>query len=207
MLLAPSGKGRKRQKKGEKGRFRPISGKGGQTALEPPFVTPPFAAAQPRASGPEVPKSLEKVSKMSVRDFFETFARLFGTLGPEAPGDFFQTFLGSRALRETPVARGRVRNAWSIFTCPGKRKTYTALLQRRTFLCRKKWGPQRKDFGGGYGLPGFLQGFCIHHRPGKFFFEARKVPKRFSFGGGRVCFFSSLHVLFSHVCSSRVKFA
>ena len=46
MLLAPSGKGRKRQKKGEKGRFRLISRKGGQTPLKPPFVTPPFAAAQ-----------------------------------------------------------------------------------------------------------------------------------------------------------------
>ena len=31
--------------KGEKGRFRPISRKGGQTPLKPPFVTPPFAAA------------------------------------------------------------------------------------------------------------------------------------------------------------------
>ena len=37
---------RKRGKKDEKGRFRPISGKGGQTPLKPPFVTPPFAAAQ-----------------------------------------------------------------------------------------------------------------------------------------------------------------
>ena len=46
VLFRPSGKGRKRQKKGEKGRFRPISGKGGQTPLKPPFVTPPFAAAQ-----------------------------------------------------------------------------------------------------------------------------------------------------------------
>ena len=46
MLFAPSGKGRKRQKKGGKGRFRPISRKGGQTPLKPPFVTPPFAAAQ-----------------------------------------------------------------------------------------------------------------------------------------------------------------
>ena len=49
MLFAPSGKGRKRQKKGEKGRFRPISGKGSQTPLKPPFVTPPFAAAQKEA--------------------------------------------------------------------------------------------------------------------------------------------------------------
>ena len=46
MLFTPSGKGRKRQKKGEKGRFRLISRKGGQTPLKPPFVTPPFAAAQ-----------------------------------------------------------------------------------------------------------------------------------------------------------------
>ena len=46
MLFRPSRKGRKRQKKGGKGRFRPISGKGGQTPLKPPFVTPPFATAQ-----------------------------------------------------------------------------------------------------------------------------------------------------------------
>ena len=41
VLFVPSGKGRKRQKKGEKGRFWPISRKGGQTPLKPPFVTPP----------------------------------------------------------------------------------------------------------------------------------------------------------------------
>ena len=46
MLFGPSENGRKRQKKGEKGRFRPISWKGSQTPLKPPFVTPPFAAAQ-----------------------------------------------------------------------------------------------------------------------------------------------------------------
>ena len=34
--------------KGEKGRFWLISGTGGQTPLRPPFVTPPFAAAQLR---------------------------------------------------------------------------------------------------------------------------------------------------------------
>ena len=46
MLFAPSGKARKRQKKGDFGRFWPISRQGGQTPLKPPFVTPPFAAAQ-----------------------------------------------------------------------------------------------------------------------------------------------------------------
>ena len=44
--FASSGKERKRQKTGEKGRFRPISGKGGSSPLKPPFVTPPFAAPQ-----------------------------------------------------------------------------------------------------------------------------------------------------------------
>ena len=89
-------------------------------------------------SGPEIPKESEKslpgppalgsqkVWKKSQKspeetfsrlfpdfsDFFETFSRLFGALGPEAPGDFFQTLWGFRArrARETPVARGRVRN-------------------------------------------------------------------------------------------------
>ena len=45
MLFAPSGKGRKRQKKGEKGRFRPISRKGGQTPLEPPFCYTPICGS------------------------------------------------------------------------------------------------------------------------------------------------------------------
>ena len=44
MLFGPSRKGRRRQKKGEKGRFWPISRTGGQTPLKPPLVTPPFAA-------------------------------------------------------------------------------------------------------------------------------------------------------------------
>ena len=41
MLLEPSGKGRKRQKKGEKGRFWPISGTGGQTPLNSRIFTAP----------------------------------------------------------------------------------------------------------------------------------------------------------------------
>ena len=50
----------------------------------------------------------------------------------------------------------------------GKKKAYTALLQGGTFLCRKKWEPQRQDFGGRYGFLVFI-GFCICKRPGKFF--------------------------------------
>ena len=50
MLSRPSEKGQKRQKKAEKGRFRPISRKAGQTPLKPPFVTPPFAATPKKFS-------------------------------------------------------------------------------------------------------------------------------------------------------------
>ena len=82
MLFAPSGEGRKRQKKGEKGRSRPISRKGtARHPFKPPFVTPPFAAARlcnntevsrasgpkcrrsPGAFGPVTPKRLQKVSR------------------------------------------------------------------------------------------------------------------------------------------------
>ena len=66
MLFAPSGKGRKRQKKGEKGRFRPISGKGGQPPLKPPFVTPPFAAAQSRCFLPIFQPASPKASHITL---------------------------------------------------------------------------------------------------------------------------------------------
>ena len=70
----------------------------------------------------------------------------------------------------------------------GKKKAYTALLQRRTFLCRKKWGPQRKDFGGKYGFPGFYRVFVSTTGLESFSFRPQKFPKRFSIGGGRVRF-------------------
>ena len=65
VLFGSSGKGRKRQKKGDKGRYRPISRKGGQTPLKPPFVRPhlrmpkesdrtPFAGLVLKLRHPEV---------------------------------------------------------------------------------------------------------------------------------------------------------
>ena len=75
---------------------------------------------------------------------------------------------------------------------PGKKKAYTALLQCRTFLCRKKWGPQRKDFGGGYGFPDFYRVFVSTTGLESFSFRPEKFSKIFSFGGGCVRFFSSL---------------
>ena len=77
----------------------------------------------PGASGPGVPKSLEKVSKKSRTDTFEALSRLFelfrdffqtfGDPGARGPGRlFFGLFWGFRArrARETPVARRRVRH-------------------------------------------------------------------------------------------------
>ena len=60
----------------------------------------------------------------------------------------------------------------------------------RNFSLPKKWGAQRKDFGGRCGFPCFdrvfvsttgLESFYLSLRPAKF-------PKIFSFGGGRVRF-------------------
>ena len=94
MLFAPHGKGRKKKKTGKKGQFWPISRKGGQTPLKPPFVTPPFAAAQnmPGASGPnKSPKSLDHSPKGFFLHFLgrfpEVFPRLWGVLRSEAPRD------------------------------------------------------------------------------------------------------------------------
>ena len=75
MLFGPSGKGQKRQKKGEKGRFRPISRKDGQTPLKPPFVTPPFAAAQSRAAKHPKGPNLEKFKILKFSGELEIFKR------------------------------------------------------------------------------------------------------------------------------------
>ena len=61
----------------------------------------------------------------------------------------------------------------------------------RNFSLLKKWGPQRKDFGGRYGCPGFYRVFVSTTGLEKFVFEARKVFRMFSFGGGSVVFFFS----------------
>ena len=45
-----------------------------------------------------------------------------------------------------------------------------------------------KDFGGGYGFPGFYRGLVSTTGLGSFSFWPEKFPKRFSFGGGRVRF-------------------
>ena len=78
----------------------------------------------------------------------------------------------------------------------GKKKPYTALLQCRTFLCRKKWGPQRKNFGGGYGFPGFHRVFVSTTGLESFSLRPAKFSKRFSFGGGCVRYFLLCHGIY-----------
>ena len=71
--------------------------------------------------------------------------------------------------------------AFVIPRSTGKKKPYTALLQCRTFLCRKKMGSTEERFWWWIWFPWFLQGFCIHHRPGMFFFEAKRVLQKIFF--------------------------
>ena len=53
----------------------------------------------------------------------------------------------------------------------------------------QKWGPQRKDFGGGYGFLGFYRVFVSTTGLESFSLRPEKFSKRFSFVGGCVRFF------------------
>ena len=63
----------------------------------------------------------------------------------------------------------------------GKGKHTPPCSSEELVFAEKNWGPQRKDFGGRYGFPEFYRGRCFHHRPGKFFFEPRKLPQKIFF--------------------------
>ena len=59
---------------------------------------------------------------------------------------------------ETPAIFVSLTFRWDLKVF-WEKKACTALLQCRTFLCPKKWRPQRKDFGARYGFPGFHRVF------------------------------------------------
>ena len=72
----------------------------------------------------------------------------------------FRRLRGKKAGSQFSIRANRSDRASSHapLKIPGRvrKKAYTALLQCRTFLRLKKNGvPQRKDFGGRYGFPGF----------------------------------------------------
>ena len=75
----------------------------------------------------------------------------------------------------------------------GKKKPYTALLQCRTFLCRKKEVHRGKISVVDMAFLVFIRLVCIHHRPGTFFFETRKVLQNIFIRWWLCTFFSSLH--------------
>ena len=72
-------------------------------------------------------------------------------------------------------------------------------------FAEKKWGPQRKDFGGRYGFPGFYR--ALYPPPAwKVFFEARKVLQKIFFRWWLWTLFSSLPYVL-HPPISRPNFA
>ena len=72
---------------------------------------PEKVSKKSREQSGKSPESLRKVSTESFRTVPETFWRLFGVSGPEAPGGIFETLEASRArrARETSIRGGLVR--------------------------------------------------------------------------------------------------
>ena len=77
---------------------RPFTGVSGPSG---PKIPKKSQKSLPGPPGPECPKSLEKSQKVSEKSLFDTFLRLFDsfrdfldTPGPEARGDFSETFWG-----------------------------------------------------------------------------------------------------------------
>ena len=60
----------------------------------------------------------------------------------------------------------------------------------RNFSLPKKWGLQRKDFGGGYGSPVFYRVFVATTGLESFSLRPEMFSKRFSFDSGSVRFSS-----------------
>ena len=85
----------------------------------------------------------------------------------------------SRALRARNPQKVSERVSRGLPAAGSNQKVYTALLQCRTFLCRKKWGPQRKDFGGRYSFPCFHWVFVSTTGLESFSLRPEKFPKDF----------------------------
>ena len=73
----------------------------------------------------------------------------------------------------------------------GERKHTPPCPSAGTFLRRKNWGPQRKDFGGRYGFPGFVGVFVSTTGLESFFFRlwGEKCSPNDFLSGGSVRFF------------------
>ena len=93
---------------------------------------------------------------------------------------FLAPLVRSRRIASAPL---------SVILSLGKEKHTPPCSNAELFFAEKKRGPQRKDFGGRYGFPGFHRVFVSTTNLESFSSRPEKFPKRFSFGGGRVRFF------------------
>ena len=75
---------------------------------------------------------------------------------------------------------------------PGKRKHTPPCSSEELFVAEKKWGHRGKIAVVDMVFLVSYRVFCIHHRPGKFLFEARKVLQMISFRWWSCTLFSSL---------------
>ena len=119
-----------------------------------------------------------------------TFWVRFGDRLGKPMGLFLEPFLIGQKSCRTKVPRIFRIFVPNFVTKLGKRKHTPPCSSAELFFAEKKWGPQRKDFGGGYGFPGFYRVFVSTTGPESFsLLRPEKFPKRSSFGGGCVRFF------------------
>ena len=135
MLFGPSGKGRNWQKKGDFGRFRSMSRKGGQTPLKPPFVTPPFAAARSIYPYPLGAGSARPNRKMGAPDPENPLSLGFSVLGGGSrPWSQAMVSEGAR-----PWGRGRSGDFQFLTRVTGKHGKVHAFFEivraNAAFLC------------------------------------------------------------------------
>ena len=76
-------------------------------------------------------------------------------------------------------AKRHLTTATSKRVSSGKKKAYTALLQCRTFLCRKKMGSTEERFRWWIWFPGFYRVFVSTTGLESFSFRSESSPKDF----------------------------
>ena len=184
MLFAPSGKGRKRQKKGEKGRFRPISRKGGQTSLKLPFLyTPICSSPNEHVNGPRVLRMVEVALTMRPESITQIIRKQFFCVTDVcAIGKFIprQLMCVIGTCTESTLSR-RVYNIENGPTCYRAPKWPDPEFPRKI---PKKYPPARNS-----GLPEFTPKI-----PRKYRKNTHRIPKMRIFGIFSVFFWYFLGV-------------
>ena len=90
--------------------------------------------------------------------------------------------IGSEALSRPYLASAQgaqPRDSGAIVSQLGKRKHTPPCSSAELFFAEKKWGPQRKGFGGGCGFPGFYRVSVSTTGLESFLLGQRSSPKDF----------------------------